>query len=57
MGFVGTEHGAETRDAAKQHHVALLQGYLNNADDVAFTEYFDDSEGIVWGLWLVMRLS
>ena len=41
--------GAEIRDAAEQYYGKLLQEHLNNSDDEVFDEYFDNSEGIVWG--------
>ena len=49
MGFVEMEDGPEIRAAAKTYYLELLQEHLDNADDLVFTEYFDNSEGIVWG--------
>ena len=49
MGFVEMEDGPEIRAAAKAYYLELLQDHLDNADDLIFTEYFGDSEGMVWG--------
>ena len=49
MGIAEMERGAEIRAAAKQYYIELLQEHLDSSDDVVFSEYFDDSEGMVWG--------
>jgi hemerythrin-like domain-containing protein len=49
MGIGEMEDGAELRAAAKAYYLELLQEHLDLSDEVLFNEYFDDSEGMVWG--------
>ena len=49
MGIAEMERGTEIRAAAKQYYIELLQEHLDLSDGVVFNEYFDASEGMVWG--------
>jgi hypothetical protein len=49
MGIGEMEDGAELRAAAKAYYLELLQEHVANSEDIIFNEYFDDSEGMVWG--------
>ena len=49
MGIAEMPHGQELRAAAKQYYIELLKEHLDSNNDIVFNEYFDASEGMVWG--------
>lgn len=49
MGIGEMQDGVELRATAKGYYIKLLQEHLDSSDEVLFNEYFDASEGMVWG--------